>query len=350
MPATTLHAQLTTPIAADQIIDGDGASSPETQAATVALFHAIGHHHVAGVERALAQGARPNARRTAPTIGARPVGWLTTPLDIALWLTTHDANDAPRATPNRASQPPKDLCATLIAGGATTTNPPTMFFKNSGWETHPACKALEHHAMDRLVRGEHRPSMTKAARTDPALYLQHFRSVVVASPVRNPQSWLHRAIVRERWDAVKAWVDQGLVLNFPGSDNACELLVMGHMDEPGPREEQLMLDGLDLLRPGLLAETDAAYRAEVVGTVRALAFFEDDPSTAPRRARLAQWLEQVIVERPTHLGLTGDEVAGDLEPGMRRLLQGFEARALQRATRATIDDHPATPVVSRPRL
>lgn len=332
---TTLYVQLTTPPVAGQIVDGDGAITPREQAATVALFRAITEQDVNAVQRALAQGARPNARRPPPRMGQKPLEYLATPLDIALWLITRDEEDAIRPPPNRASQPVPDLCATLIAAGATTHNPPAVFFQNSGWEPHPACKALEHHFLDLLVNGARRPMMTREARDNPvngkAEYLTQFRSVVVATPVRRPHSWLHRAIVRERWDAVRTWMDLDLVMNFPGSEAAGELLVMGWFDEPDARAAQTLAQGLDLLRPGLLRETDTAYRTEVVGLVRALAFF-DGAVDEDRRAHLVQWLGQVLRERPTPLTLSEAEIASAAEdgPAMRRIMQAYETDALQR--------------------
>lgn len=320
-----------------QIVEWDSATTPKAREATLHLFTAVGQGDLPAVQRWLEQGGRPNAVRRE---GDGPSQSL---LDFALQLETHD-EQGPRNSPMFTENPvtgartvvvSTGIPETLMAAGATTEHTPREVFQGLFWDRHPACQALEHAHLNTMNLERWALRFSKPAREQGLC-----ESVMPDSREQYDQSWLHRALLHRRWDVVKAWIDHDLALNFTGSDSVCTTLLNQYFLEQNPVKVQDTLHGLNVLRPGLLAESDHAYHGEIHSAVVTIAHYAPPPFTDKLIAKcrmVIDWVGDLLLERNAPCVLTDEDA--DNSPGQQEraheILRTLETRVL----RSALQDH-----------
>lgn len=130
-------------------------------------------------------------------------------------------------------------------------------------------------------------------------------------------------------------------------------------NEDDPVTADVLVQGLDLLRPEVIGLDDEAYRQDVLGLLHLLAALDVDgpassalpssESPSVKGPRLMTWLTDLITERPTDLVLApGDVQEGCVNPStLRALADRLQAVGLRSTLQKTLQNEG--PNEARPR-
>lgn len=125
--------------------------------------------------------------------------------------------------------------------------------------------------------------------------------------------------IAETFNAIQA-KNASLLVNtlceIPGPSSAVQMLGELWVEESCDEAAVLLRQGIDVLRPFVLKQSEDNYRDDVVGLVQLIGEqpYLDDPEA--RGADLLKWLDALLHKRPTDLGRVRIDVCNDAEnPG-----------------------------------